>query len=152
MDKAITYYCPTPWEWPLPMGFTHLKNRMGKGTPSLWAMPSPIYLWRKVVCFVLWLWDQPNWDASDCVLNVCEEKLLMRRGAWASFHDGWTCGAKVIEYWMISSLKIKLNCSWKFQRNWNVSLVLLEKSWWIKFNGIYLVRFGFRMWEILIFK
>jgi hypothetical protein len=52
---------------------------------------------------------------------------------------------------MISSLKIKLNCSWNFQRNWNLPLVFLERSWW-GFNGIYLVRFGFRMWEILIFK
>jgi hypothetical protein len=51
-----------------------------------------------------------------------------------------------------SSLKIKLNCSWEFLRNWNVPLVLLERSWWAGFNGIYLVRFGFRMWEILIFK
>jgi hypothetical protein len=25
-------------------------------------------------------------------------KLLMRRGAWASFHDIWTWGAKVLEY------------------------------------------------------
>jgi hypothetical protein len=47
---------------------------------------------------------------------------------------------------MISSLKFKLNCSWKFSRNWTMSLVLLERSWWS------LVRFGFRMWEILIFK
>jgi hypothetical protein len=53
---------------------------------------------------------------------------------------------------MISSLKIKLNCSWKFWRNWNVPLVLLERSWWAGFNGIYLVRFGFRMWEMLIFN
>jgi hypothetical protein len=54
---------------------------------------------------------------------------------------------------MISSLKIKLNCSWKFWRNWNVPLVMLKRSWWAGFNGIYLVRFGFRMWgEILIFK
>jgi len=30
--------------------------------------------------------------------------------------------------------------------------VLLERSWWVGFNGIYLVSFGFRMWEILIFK
>jgi hypothetical protein len=30
--------------------------------------------------------------------------------------------------------------------------VLLERSWWAGFNGIYLVRFGFRMWEIFIFK
>jgi len=74
------------------------------------------------------------------------------RGALASFHSVWTCGVKVLEYWMISSLKIKLNCSWKFQRNWNVPLVLLERSWWAGFNGIYVVRFGFRMWDILIFK
>jgi hypothetical protein len=53
---------------------------------------------------------------------------------------------------MIFSLKIKLNHSWKFQRNWNVPLVLSERSWWAGFNGIHLVRFGFRMWEILIFK
>jgi hypothetical protein len=53
---------------------------------------------------------------------------------------------------MISSLEIKLNHSWKFPRNWNVPLVLLERSWWAGVNGIYLVRFGFRMWEILICK
>jgi len=45
---------------------------------------------------------------------------------------------------MISSLKIKLNHSWKFQRNWNVPLVFLERSWWAGFNAIYLVKFGFR--------
>ncbi len=31
-------------------------------------------------------------------------------------------------------------------------LVLLERSWWAGFNGIHLVRFGFRMWEIFIFN
>jgi hypothetical protein len=53
---------------------------------------------------------------------------------------------------MISVLKIKLNHSWELWRNWKVSLMLLQRSWWAGFNGIYLVRFGFRMWEILIFK
>jgi hypothetical protein len=71
-------------------------------------------------------------------------------GLW--FHDIWTCGATVLEYWMISSLKTKLNHSWKYRRNWNVPLVFLERSWWALFNEIYLVRFGFRMWEILILK
>ncbi len=119
-----------------------------------WQFKHDIYLWRKVVCFVLfclYLWDPPNQDASDCILGVFG-KLSMRRGAWAWFHGVWTCGAKVLEYWMISSLIIKLNCTWKFQRNWNVPLVLLERSWCAGFNGIYLVRFGFRMWEILILK
>jgi len=45
----------------------------------------------------------------------------------------------------------KLNCSWKILRNGNVLLVL-ENSWWAEFNGVYLVRFGFKMLEILIFK
>ncbi len=77
----------------------------------------------------------------------------MRRVVWAWFHnDVRTCEAKVLEYWMIFSLKIKLNCGWKFWRYWNVPLVLLERSWWARFNGIYLVRFGFRTWEILIQK
>ncbi len=55
-------------------------------------------------------------------------------------------------HWMISSWKIKLNHSWESQMSWKVPLVLLERSWWAGFNGIYLVRFGFRMWEILILK
>jgi hypothetical protein len=79
-------------------------------------------------------------------------KLLRRRGALAWFHGIWTCSTKVLEYWMISLLKIKLHGSWKFWRNRNVPLVFLKRSCWVGFNGIYLVRFGFRMWEILIFK
>ncbi len=59
---------------------------------------------------------------------------------------------KVHEHWMISSLKIKWSRTRNFRRNWNVPLVLLERSCLAGFNGIYLVRFGFRMWEILIFK
>ncbi len=92
-----------------------------------------------------------NQDASDCVISVFR-KLSMRRDAWAWFHDVWTCGAKVLEYWMICSLEIKLNHSWKFWKNWNLPLVLLERYWSAGFIGIYLVRFGFRMWEILILK
>jgi hypothetical protein len=38
-----------------------------------------------------------NQYASDPVLGVFG-KLLRRRGAWAWFHDVWTCGAKVLEY------------------------------------------------------
>jgi len=64
-------------------------------------------------------------------------------GLW--FHDVWTYGATVLEYWMISSLKIKLNCSWNFWRNCNVPLVSLERSWWAGFNGIYFTRFEFRI-------
>jgi hypothetical protein len=83
---------------------------------------------------------------------VSLEKVFRRRGASAWFHDVWTCGVEVLEYWMISSLKIKLNRSWKFRMNWNVPFMLLERSWWAGFNGISLIRFGFSLWEILIFK
>jgi hypothetical protein len=79
-------------------------------------------------------------------------KLLRRRGALAWFHSVWTCSVEVFEYWMTFSLKFQLNCSWNFRRNWNVALVLLERSWWAGFNVIYLVRFGLRMWDVLIFK
>jgi hypothetical protein len=60
---------------------------------------------------------------------------------WAWFHDIWTCSAKVLEYWMIFSLKTKSNCSSKFWRKWNVPLVLLERSWRARFNGVY-----FKIW------
>ncbi len=112
---------------------------------------SSIYEGRLFVLFCLYRWDPPNWDASDHILGLFG-KLSRRRGAWDWFHGIWTCCAQVLEYWMISSLKMKLNLSWKFQKNWNVTLVLLERSWWEKFNGIYLVRLGLRMWEILILK
>ncbi len=129
--------------------------------------------------FCLYLWDPLNRDASDCVLGLFG-KLLRRRGVYwlgfirlellqivflvsleSSWGGGgciglvsyvWNCGVKVVEYWMISSLKIKLNHSWNFRRNWNVTLVLLERSWWAGFNGIYLIRFGFRMVGDIDFK
>jgi phosphatidylserine synthase len=74
------------------------------------------------------------------------------KGAWAWFHDVWTCGAKVLEYWMISSLKIKSNRSWNFQRNSNVPLVMLERFLCTRFSGIHLIGFGFKVWKILILK
>jgi hypothetical protein len=66
----------------------------------------------------------------------------------------WCWDLQCKSSWILNifSLKIRLNCSWNFRRNWNVPLVLLERTWWERFNEIYLVRFGFRMWQILIFK
>ncbi len=103
-----------------------------------------IYVGRLFVC--LYQWDPPNQDASD--LFFLFGKLLRRRGVSAWFHGVWTCSAK--SSWILNdfSLKIKLNRSWKFRKNWNVPLMLLERSWWTRFNGIYLVRFGFRMWVL----
>jgi hypothetical protein len=38
------------------------------------------------------------------------------------------------------------------RRNCDVPLVLLERSRWFRFNGIYVVRFGLGMWEIWNFQ
>ncbi len=108
-----------------------------------------IYLWRKVVC--LYLWDPQNQDASNRILGLFRKLSRRRRGTWAWFNGVWTFGVEGLEYWMIFSLKNKLNPNWNFWRNWNVPLVLLERSWWEGLNGSYLVIFGFKMWEILIF-
>jgi hypothetical protein len=69
-----------------------------------------------------------------------------------AFMAFWLTVKKFLNIEWFLSLKIKLNHSWNFWRYWNVPLVLLERSGWAGFNGIYLVRFGFRMWEILILK
>jgi hypothetical protein len=50
------------------------------------------------------------------------------------------------------SLKIQLNHNRKFQSNWDVPLVLLERSRREGFNEISFLWFGLRMWEILNFK
>jgi hypothetical protein len=59
-----------------------------------------IYLsMKEVVCFVLFCSCEIHQTGmlSDRVLGVFG-KLLTRRGAWAWFHDIWTCGTKVLEY------------------------------------------------------
>jgi hypothetical protein len=40
----------------------------------------------------------------------------------------------------------------KYQRNWDVPLVLLERSPGAEFNGIYFVRFGLRRGRDVEFK
>jgi hypothetical protein len=100
-------------------------------------------------CFVVMRSIEPRCFRS-CYWSLW--KALDEEGCMGWFHDIWTCGSNVLEYWMIFSLKIKLNHSWKFWKNWNVPLVFLERSCWARFNGIYLVRFGLKMWEMLILK
>ncbi len=106
-----------------------------------------IYLWRKVVCFVLYLWDPLNRDVWDPVLGGLWKKALVH--GLGSMVFGLAVQKLLNIEWFFHW---KLNCSWKFWRGWNVPLVLLERAWWTGFNGIYLVRFGFKMWEILILK
>jgi hypothetical protein len=86
-------------------------------------------------------------SCSWCLWKALDEEGCMGLVPWCL-----DLPCKSLEYWMASSLKIKLYSSWKFRRNWNVPMVLLDRSWWAGFNGIYLITFGLRMWEILNFK
>ncbi len=138
--------------------FTH---KTETGTANRWGTTNtkplgPIYEWRKVVCFVLFCsYEIHQTGMLQIVFLVSLESCRwggVVQGLGSMMFGVWTCCAKVLEYWMISSLKIKLNCSKILWRNWHVPLMLLERSWWGGYTGIYLVRFGFRMSEILIFK
>ncbi len=100
--------------------------------------------------------ESSGWEGVDVLHHVLGVvgKLWMRRGRYAWFHDIWTCSAKVLEYWWFFHWKL----NWIVAENLGgigmyVPLVmLLERSWWwAGFDGVYSVRFGFRMWEILIF-
>jgi hypothetical protein len=91
-----------------------------------------IYLWRKIFClFCFVLFALMKSTELGC-FKLHSWFLLRRRDASAWFHGVWSCRVEVFEYWMISSLKIKLNYNWKFWRNWNVPLVLLERPWWAR--------------------
>jgi hypothetical protein len=76
--------------------------------------------------------------------------LIRRRsgGAWAWFHGVWTCGAKVLEHRIISSLKTKLNqiVAENFK---GIGMCL----WWCCWKDLdEQDLFGFRPWEILTLK
>jgi len=63
--------------------------------PSLW----PSYLSMNkgsLFCFVVMRSTNPGLFQI-CVLGVFGT-LSTRMGAWAWFHDIWTCGAKILEY------------------------------------------------------
>jgi hypothetical protein len=119
-----------------------------------------LYLWRKVVCFLLFCFVVMRSTKLGCfrscslyLWKALNEEECMGLVPWRldlQCKSSWILNEE--PYWMISSVKIKLNYSWKFRRDWNVHLVLLERSWWAGFNGIYLVWFGFTMREILIFQ
>ncbi len=117
-----------------------------------WQAIQAIYLQRKVVCFVLF--------CSYKIHRIGVLQMMFLMSLESSQQGGcmglvpWRLDLRCKSSWILNdfSLKIKLNRSWKFRRNWNVPLVLLKRSWWAGFNGIYLVRFGFRMWEILVLK
>jgi hypothetical protein len=100
---------------------------------------SYIYLWRKVGCFVLFCSYEIHWTRMFQIAFLVSLESSRQEGVHGLSSKTFvsTCSAKVLEYWTISSLKIKLNHSWKFPKNWSVPFLLLARSWWAGFNGIY---------------
>jgi len=111
-----------------------------------------IFLWRKVVCFVvmrstkLGCFRMCSW----CVWEALDKEGCM------GFLVPWCLDLRCNSSWILKKfLHWKLN--WIGAENFGgIGLCLWcccwKDSWWAGFNQIYLVRFGFRMWEILILK
>jgi hypothetical protein len=58
----------------------------------------------------------------------------MTRSALRWFCNVWTYNAKVLEYWIILSLKIQRNHIEFFKGNLGVLLILLESAQWVGFS------------------
>jgi hypothetical protein len=97
-------------------------------------------------CFVVMRSTEPGCfrSCSWCIWKALDQER------WVGLVP-WRLDLRYKSSWILNDFftekQIKLNHSWKFRRSWNMHLVLLERSWWAGYNGIYLVRFGFRMWE-----
>jgi hypothetical protein len=91
------------------------------------------YLWRY---FILFCSYEINWTRMLQIVFLVSLESCPLGGVHGL--DSMMFGLAVQKFLNIewSSLKIKLNRSWKFRRNWNVPLVLLERSWWAGFSGI----------------
>jgi len=112
-------------------------------------------LWRKVVslfCFVLFVLMKSTGLGCLRLFSWSLWKALDEEGCMGLVP--WCLDLRCKSFWILNffSLKVKLNHSWKLWKNWNVPLVLLKIFWWLGFNVIYLVRFGFKMWKIWIKK
>ncbi len=102
----------------------------------------PIYLLKEGIlfCFVL------IYIISFCFVVIHQIKMLqivfsvfLERSQWKGVHglNSMMFGLAVQKFlnteWFFIENKIKLNRSWKFQKSWNVPLVLFERSWWARF-------------------
>jgi hypothetical protein len=107
-----------------------------------------VYLWRKegsLFCFVVMKSTEPGGFRS---CSWCLWKALHEEGCMGLVP--WSLDLQCKSSWILNDFFTEKLNSQNFLRNWNVPLVLLKRFWWA--DGIYLVRFGFKMWEILIFK
>ncbi len=112
-----------------------------------------IYLWRKVVCLF----------CSACTYEIHQTRMLEITFLVSSLESSRGGGVHQVGFMTFGLdlqkfLKIEWNLHWKL--NWIIAENFkgIGMCLWCcwkdldeqEFNGIYVVRFGFRMWEILI--
>ncbi len=107
-----------------------------------------IYLWRKVVCFVLFCSYEIHWTRMLQIMFL----VSLESSWWGGLHGLHSimfglAVQNVLEYWMISSLKIILNHSWKFGMESEctfgvVGRILMRRIKWILFGKILIQNVG----------
>jgi hypothetical protein len=116
---------------------------------------SHIYLWNKVVCFVLFCLSHKDLlkrCASFHTLGTFR-KLSMSKGAPTWFETVWSYNVQAIDHGTIFSVKTKKKIwSWKLYWNLRAFLALLESPQQVRFNKIYFTIFRAKVWKILIFE
>jgi hypothetical protein len=81
-------------------------------------------------------------------LLVSLKSSKMGKDAPTWFETLWSYGVKIIDYWSIFSMKFKSNGIGIL----GVISVFLESPWWVKFNRVYFINFGAKVWKILVFE
>jgi hypothetical protein len=130
------------------LSFNDLFRNLSSISPICWLF-TMIYLWRKVGSLFCNHEIHQIRMLQILFLVFLESSWQGRVHGLGSMMFGFVVQKFLNIEWFLW-LKIKLYHKWKFWKNWNVPLVLLERSWWAGFNGIYLVKFIFGMWEKLI--
>jgi len=97
----------------------------------LWLRPNKHLSMKEgsLFCFVLFCSYEMHWTRMLQILFLVSLESS-RRGGVHGLGSMMMLGLAVRKF-----LNIEWFLRWKFQRNWNKPLVLLERSWWAGFNG-----------------
>ncbi len=106
------------------------------GELHFWALPLEYFTFDHQNIF--WYGLQLAHEVT--LIGVCVISILFFWGGWrcapkALIIKTWNYGGSQNSYWILNIyfLKIKLNPNWKFERNWDVPLILLQRSQWTWF-------------------
>jgi len=89
---------------------------------GVWGFKALMYLWMKVVC-LFYFFHTYETHLTGMLQIVFLVSLESSQGGGVHWLDSMTLGLvmqKFLNIKCLFSLKIKLNCSWKFRRNWSL--------------------------------